>query len=72
MEEWDQGKRIPRVYLWEALAFASLPVFLLIIVLGEYFEVSRLLLGFVFLLVPFSCVFSIMAFDQIRARGGLW
>jgi hypothetical protein len=68
--EWDQGKRDPRVRLWEASVFIALPLLIAIVLIGDYFEVSRLILGFVFLLIPIVFVFCIMAFDQLRQRHG--
>jgi hypothetical protein len=70
--DWDQGKREPRVHLWEWLVFAALPLLLLIMGVGEYFEVSRFILGFIFLFIPVVFVFCVMAFDQVRHRNGFW
>jgi hypothetical protein len=66
--DWDQGYREPKVRLWEGLVFAALPLLILVVVLGDYWGVSRLILGFIFLFIPVVFVFCVMAFDQIRSR----
>jgi hypothetical protein len=70
--EWDQGKPDPRVHLWEGAVFVSLPTLIGLVALGDYLGVSRLILGFVFLFIPIAFVLCVMAYDQVRARGGFW
>jgi hypothetical protein len=53
---------------WEILWLAAFPVLVLLVVLGQIYGLPKLLLGYVFLLIPFDFGFGLIIVDLIRHR----
>ncbi len=69
---WDESYRERKVKIWELAFFISLPVLVATVVIGEILSAAPMLLGFIFLLIPFAFVGCVVAFDDLRRRLGFW
>ncbi len=69
---WDVSKKPARVRFWEILVFAALPTLIGVVTLGQVLGAPKMLVGVVFLIVPFDFIACVVAFDEVRRRNGFW
>ena len=53
---------------WEALVLASLPILVTLILVLQAYDVSRVITGLLFVLIPFAFFPTMFVGDQVRNR----
>jgi hypothetical protein len=54
--------------LWELLWLAAFPILIALVILGQVYGLPKLLVGFVFALVPIDFGVGLIVIDMVRGR----